>query len=123
MLAADGLLILQAANCNAQVPAKLYEYLRAARPLLALTDAAGDTAATLRAAGIDTIAPLDDAAAIAAALLRFLGLARAGQAPLAPEAVRRAQARSSRAAQLALLFDQVAAEARAPLPAPTAAAE
>jgi len=111
MLAADGLLVLQAANCNQQVPAKLYEYLRAARPLLALTDSAGDTAAALRAAGIDTIAPLDDAAQIASALLRFLELARAGKAPLAPPAVRRAHARSSRAVQLAALLDQVAAEA------------
>jgi hypothetical protein len=51
MLAADGLLVLQAANCNYQVPAKLYEYLRARRPILALTDAAGDTAQTLADAG------------------------------------------------------------------------
>ena len=41
MLAADALLVLQAANCNYQVPAKLYEYLRARRPILALTDPAG----------------------------------------------------------------------------------
>ncbi len=38
MLDADGLLLFQASNCNNQVPAKLYEYLRARRPILALTD-------------------------------------------------------------------------------------
>ena len=38
MLRADGLLILQAANCNEQIPAKLYKYLRARRPIVALTD-------------------------------------------------------------------------------------
>ena len=47
MLAADGLLILQASNCNAQVPAKLYEYLRAKRPILALTDPAVTRTRTL----------------------------------------------------------------------------
>jgi glycosyltransferase involved in cell wall biosynthesis len=72
MLAADGLLILQAANCNAQVPAKLYEYIRAGRPILALTDSAGDTAGTLERAGIGRIAPLDSATHIESALLEFM---------------------------------------------------
>jgi len=110
MLAADGLLVLQAANCNDQVPAKLYEYLRAGRPVLALTDPLGDTAGVMRAAGIDTLAPLDDAEAIAAALARFLALARSGQAPLAPPAFVRAQARQARTVQLAALLDEVMAQ-------------
>ena len=61
MLRADGLLILQASNCNAQIPAKLYEYLRAGRPMVCLTDPQGDTANTLFAAGIRSVAPLDQA--------------------------------------------------------------
>ncbi|HYM35821.1 MAG TPA: glycosyltransferase [Steroidobacteraceae bacterium] len=68
----DGLLLLQAANCNAQVPAKLYEYLRAKRPILALTDAAGDTARTLDAVNAGLIGQLDSAADIEAKLLLFL---------------------------------------------------
>ncbi|MCC2955040.1 glycosyltransferase [Massilia sp. IC2-477] len=112
MLAADGLLVLQAANCNNQVPAKLYEYLRAGRPLLALTDPAGDTAALVRAAGIDTMAPLDDREAIAQALTRLLELARRGSAPCAAPEFVRAQARSARARQLASLLADVASEAR-----------
>jgi glycosyltransferase involved in cell wall biosynthesis len=108
MLAADGLLVLQAANCNEQVPAKLYEYLRAARPILALTDPAGDTAAIMRAAAIDTVAALDDAETIARILPGFLELARSGRAPLATPAFVRAQARAARAAQLAALLDAVA---------------
>jgi glycosyltransferase involved in cell wall biosynthesis len=71
MLGADGLLILQAANCNAQIPAKYYEYIRAGRPVLGLTDPAGDTGQALRQAGLDTIAPLDDPDAIAGLLCRF----------------------------------------------------
>ncbi|MFN3789589.1 glycosyltransferase [Massilia sp.] len=113
MLGAGALLVLQAANCNAQVPAKLYEYLRAGRPILALTDADGDTARLLRQAGIDTIGPLDDTAGIADALERFLDLATAGKAPLAPETVVRAQERRARTLQLASLFDAVVAEENA----------
>jgi hypothetical protein len=107
MLAADGLLLLQAANCNGQIPAKLYEYLRARRPLLALTDPAGDTAAALREAGIDTIADLASADAIAEALPRFLALCRAARAPLASDAVIAGHARSARARELAHLFDHI----------------
>lgn len=107
MLAADALLVLQAANCNDQVPAKLYEYLRAGRPVLALTDPRGDTAGVMRAAGIDTVAPLDDAEAIGQALKRFLDLARNGRAPLAPCTFVRAQARQARTVQLAALMDEV----------------
>jgi len=78
MLTVDGLLILQASNCNAQVPAKLYEYLRAGRPILALTDPAGDTARTLQNAGSGLIAALDSTSEIEDALLRFLETIRSG---------------------------------------------
>ena len=108
MLSAGGLLILQASNCNHQIPAKLYEYLRARRPILALTDPIGDTAAALRAAGVDTIAPLDDQAAIAAAIARFVPLAQEGKAPIASDDAVAANSRQSRTAQLARLLDRVA---------------
>jgi glycosyltransferase involved in cell wall biosynthesis len=108
MLSAGGLLILQASNCNHQIPAKLYEYLRARRPILALTDPTGDTAAALRKAGIDTIAPLDDQAAIAAAIARFVPLAQEGKAPIASDDAVAANSRQSRTAQLARLLDRVA---------------
>lgn len=71
MLRADGLLLLQAANCNDQIPAKVYEYLRARRPIVALTDQTGDTAKILKDAGVNAIAPLDKADAIAEILLKF----------------------------------------------------
>lgn len=38
MMEVDALLVMQASNCNAQIPAKIYEYLRAGRPILGLTD-------------------------------------------------------------------------------------
>ena len=72
MMTVDGLIILQASNCNAQIPAKLYEYVRAGRPVLALTDPVGDTATTMDTMGIGVVARLDSQAEIQAALPRFL---------------------------------------------------
>jgi len=105
MLRADGLLIFQAANCNHQIPAKIYEYLRARRPILALTDAAGDTAAVLRTAGIDTMAPLDSAAAIEASLSAFVERVRAGTAPVAGESEIARHSRVAGTQELARLLD------------------
>jgi glycosyltransferase involved in cell wall biosynthesis len=116
MLSADGLLVLQATNCNHQIPAKLYEYLRAGRPILALTDAAGDTAATLRAAGVDTIAPLDDSAGIKRGLLHFLQLARRRRAPRPTQAAVAAASRQARTVELARMLDSVLPQSQA-LPA------
>lgn len=107
MLRADGLLLLQAANCNEQIPAKLYEYLRAGRPILALTDPAGDSAAKLRGAGIDTIGRLDAPAEIATCLRRFLHLARQARAPLASASTVALNSRAARTIELANLLDQV----------------
>lgn len=108
MLNADGLLVLQASNCNHQIPAKLYEYLRARRPILALTDPQGDTAQCLRNAGIDTIAPLDDFNAIATEIRSFLPMVIQGEAPIASDAVIASHSRQARTAQLASLLNQVA---------------
>ncbi|MFO1380905.1 MAG: glycosyltransferase [Chitinivorax sp.] len=105
MLTVDGLLVLQAANCNDQIPAKAYEYLRAQRPLLALTDPAGDTADVIRRAGIDTIAPLDDSDAIFAALVDFLQAVERGDAPLARQQAVQDASRRGRTAQFARLLD------------------
>jgi glycosyltransferase involved in cell wall biosynthesis len=63
MLIADGLILLQAANCNSQIPAKLYEYIRAGRPIIGLTDNNGDTASILKRFQINKIcdiASIDD---------------------------------------------------------------
>jgi glycosyltransferase involved in cell wall biosynthesis len=107
MLAADGLLILQASNCNNQIPAKLYEYLRARRPILALTDPTGNTASALISVGVDTIAPLDSRNDIMRELLRFLALIRANEAPIATAENALAGSRKSRTKELSNLLDSV----------------
>ena len=72
MLEAHGLLIFQATNCNRLIPAKAYECLRAGRPIFAMTDPIGDTAALLRSEGVESIVRLDSKDDIAYGLMRFL---------------------------------------------------
>jgi glycosyltransferase involved in cell wall biosynthesis len=104
MTRARGLVVLQGANCDQQIPAKLYEYLRAGRPILGL--ATGDTADVLRAAGIRHVAPLGEAKAIAAVIERFIADLDSGVAGSAnPDFLRRAS-RRERTRELALLLDR-----------------
>jgi hypothetical protein len=109
MLCADGLLVLQASNCNRQIPAKLYEYLRAARPILALTDPRGDTAGVVRDAGLDTIARLDCAEDIVVALNRFVSAVRSGRAPLPSADYVATASRRRRSQDLAALLEEASA--------------
>src|SRR5699024_9966127 len=73
MMGADVLLVFQGSNFNAQIPAKIYEYIRAQRPVLALLDPVGDTAAQLGkfADGVFQ-ADIDNEASIEACLLAWL---------------------------------------------------
>jgi hypothetical protein len=107
MVNSEGLVIFQAANCNEQIPAKLYEYLRTGCPILGLTDPAGDTAWALRRVGIDSIAPLDNSHKIADELMKFIRNIRSGQ-PQTPnlEAVHNAD-RKARTSELANLLDAI----------------
>ncbi len=105
MLRADALLVLQAANCNEQIPAKLYEYFRAGRPIIALTDPAGDTGCTVRDAGYDAIAPLDDPAAIARILEDYVLAPQAFAQSVRGDVTR--YSRRGRTAQLAALLAEV----------------
>ena len=111
MLRADALLVLQAANCNEQIPAKLYEYLRSGRPIVALTDPVGDTAGVARAAGVTAIAPLDSTADIATLLVRVIAALRAGTAALPSADYVAAASRRGRARELAALLDRASAPA------------
>jgi glycosyltransferase involved in cell wall biosynthesis len=107
MLRADGLLLLQASNCNEQIPAKLYEYLRCARPILGLTDPRGDTASALRQAGVETLAPLDAPDDIARELRAFLDGLHAGTAQLPDAMAAKSATRKRRAEALAGLLERV----------------
>lgn len=111
MLEADGLLLFQAANCNHQIPAKVYEYFRAGRPIFTLTDPAGDTAAAVQEAGLDNIAPLDDTDAIAREFAKFVLELRAGRLAGASTQAVAQYSRRSLTARLADLLDEVTSAA------------
>lgn len=110
MLRADALLLFQGRMCNHQIPAKLYEYFRAGRPIFTLADPTGDTANSLRAAGSADIADIDVEDEIARNLLRFLAALEAGAATGVRPEVAAQSSRRARTAQLAQLLDAVVAE-------------
>ena len=107
MMRADALLVLQASNCNEQVPAKVYEYLRAGRPILCLSDPLGDTHGVLRRAGITRQARLDDLSSIADLLHGFV--VNGSRDLLASAEQVAAASRRARTSQLAELLSQCAA--------------
>lgn len=105
MCAADGLLVMQASDSNHQIPAKVYEYLRARRPIFAVTDPLGDTASLLRSLGVAHIARLDSAEDIAERLVAFLESLRSGSDSGVDLESVRAFSRQSQARELAHLLD------------------
>lgn len=104
MMSVDALLVMQASNCNAQIPAKLYEYLRAGRPILGLTDRAGDTAWVLRNAGLQDIVAIDSVTEIERRLPEILKQWQLGIAERPNEGVVSGASRRGRAQALASLL-------------------
>ena len=75
---ADALLLFQAASCDHQIPAKLYEYLRIGKPILALTSFKGDTARVLQECGGATVIDLENEEALVSGLPGFLQAVSSG---------------------------------------------
>lgn len=109
MLAADALLLFQGTPFNSQIPAKIYEYFRARKPILGLVDPVGETATVLRGAGFDSIVNLDGSAQIASTLERFIPTVRDGSAYVASDEVVARASRTHKARELASLFDEAVA--------------
>lgn len=107
MLDADALVIMQGANCNEQIPAKLYEYLRAGRPILGLADPAGDTGRTLTSLGYRHLTQLESAEGIERDLPQFLQELRGGALPVAQRSTIDRFSRRALTGQFAGLLDAV----------------
>lgn len=107
MLAADGLLVFQGTPFNTQIPAKIYEYFRARKPIFGLLDPTGETAKVLNIAGFYNIVDMMSTEAIASALDIFIKQIKVGQAFIAPEELIVASSRKYRAQQLAKVFNQI----------------
>ena len=110
MCAADGLLVLQSDDCNDQIPAKVYEYLRAQKPILGICGDAGDTADVLRQAGFKHLAPLEQSQRIGNALVNFLHDIRNGATPSSNRKFVESASRRAKAGALADLFNEVQSE-------------
>jgi len=105
MLSVDGLLLFQAANCNHQVPAKLYEYLRSGKPIFSLTDKDGNTAETIRESGIDDIVDLTNKDEIKKGLIGFIDQLDKGTAQVADVDITASYSRQALVAKFAKVFD------------------
>lgn len=104
---ADGLLLFQGSRFNRQIPAKVYEYLRIGRPILALVDDDGDTAEVLRGTGGAKVVSMEDVDAIAVQLPKFIQGVRDRCISRARAEVVASYARSEGAATLAAMLDQI----------------
>ena len=109
LLGANALVVMQGDNCNGQIPAKLYEYLRAGRPILGLADPAGDTGRTLAGLGYPLVTKLESADDIERNLPAFVARLREGSLPVAGREVFERYSRRTLTARLAELLDTVAA--------------
>ena len=83
MLDASALLIVQPVT-TVSIPAKLYEYMAAGRPILALAEPGGETSELVRRSGAGCAVLADDEAAIEEALVSIVHLAREGFTPVDP---------------------------------------
>jgi hypothetical protein len=100
----DLLVLLDAPGRTVGVPAKLYEYLGAGRPILALTERDGDTAHVLRESGVThRLAPPRDVGRIRQAIVEL-----SATPPYRPDPERlRRFTRQYLAGELAKVMDQV----------------
>lgn len=103
---ADGLLLFQGRQFDYQIPAKVYEYIRARRPIFALVNATGDTASLLREVHAATVAPIDDIAAIENGLAQFIEALRERRAPVLDARRARQYSRLEGSMMLAELLDR-----------------
>jgi glycosyltransferase involved in cell wall biosynthesis len=118
MVDADVLLLLDSPGRRIGVPAKLYEYLGAGRPILALGEPDGDSAWVLRTSGVaHRLAHPDDVVGIGQALRELMALGP----DVEPAPGRREFTRERLAGRLAELLDRLTGQVAERLPAPAAA--
>jgi glycosyltransferase involved in cell wall biosynthesis len=105
MAASGALLLFQGPSCDRQIPAKLYEYLRIGRPILALTTREGETGKLVESTGGGEVVAWNDPERIASALARWVeGYAR-GTLPRADRRTADAFSRQNQAGRLGRLVD------------------
>ena len=118
MREASALLLFQGRHCNRQIPAKAYEYLFLGKPIVCLTNAAGDTHALMHDEwGIPYCADMDDSEDIARVLSLFLADHERGTTYVPPPALRERHTRRAQSMTMADLLDRVSSSRPQPIPA------
>lgn len=110
MLCADALIVFQGTVFNKQIPAKVYEYIRSGRPILAITDSEGETARLLEKWDGVYLAGADSVPEIKRALVRLLEDIRIGKTPNRRKEDVLLLSRSARTAEFAVLLDEAVTE-------------
>lgn len=105
--AADALLLFQGSEFNRQIPAKVYEYFRVGRPVLAMADPAGETARLVAATGVGRVLPIDDREALAAGIPEFIAEVADGGFESMKGALLHGYSRRARAAELQALIERL----------------
>lgn len=101
MAACDVLLLFQGPSCEDQIPAKLYEYMRVGRPVLAMTTRTGETGRTVLETGSGTVVSPTDPIEISEILEFWVrGILEGKPMPGATREVSKAYSRQSQAEQL-----------------------
>ena len=108
MMCSDSLLVMQGANCHDQIPAKLYEYFRAKRPILGLADPTGDTGVCMLRCGVRQVVPLEDTVRVEDALERHISDLRSDAFAASSPAHIATMSRRARSQALADLLTHVA---------------
>ncbi|MFZ6748706.1 polysaccharide deacetylase family protein [Undibacterium sp. Ren11W] len=108
MLSVDGLLVFQGTPFNTQIPAKIYEYFRARKPIFGLLDTCGETARALTAAGFHNVVNMASETDIQVGLERFLSQIKLKEAYTASDELVASSSRKYRAQQLARIFTKIA---------------
>ena len=109
LLEADALMVFQADNCNDQIPAKVYEYFHAQKPIIGFADPSGETGQLLASVGIERIAKLEDSSEISNQLAKFLEELKTGTEFIVPRTVADGFSRQSLTTDLGRLLDDTVA--------------
>lgn len=106
MTTADALLLMQGANCDYQIPAKVYEYFRIGKPVLALTTESGDTGRLILDNHAGVVAPMDNPQIIAKTFERAINSLKIGKGlPTIPKEIVPNFSRQEQANKLSNILD------------------
>jgi len=103
----DALLLLQADNCDFQIPAKAYEYLKVKKPILALTSQSGDTGQLLLKTGVALVASLTDKQQIKDNIVELLNRTLANEGKVLTDSELEKYSRQYHAKSLEALLQQL----------------